>query len=40
MNKRFTLTEEERKEIRKNYFFEQKTSEERRFCHKGNTKTL
>jgi hypothetical protein len=40
MNKRFTLTEEERKEIRKNYFFEQKTSEEMRFCHKGNTKSL
>jgi hypothetical protein len=40
MNKRFIITEEEKQEIRKHYFFEQKTSEERRFCHKGNTKTL
>lgn len=39
MNKRFNLTEEEKKEIRKNYFFEQKEGE-RHFCHKGNTKTL
>jgi hypothetical protein len=41
MNKRFILTEEEKKEIRKNYFFEQnETSEDRKFCHKGNTKQL
>lgn len=39
MNKRFILTEEEREEIRKKYFFEQK-EDERHFCHKGNTKTL
>lgn len=42
MNRRFILTEEERKNIRSQYFFEQSTSksEEKRFCHKGNTKTL
>ena len=42
MNRRFILTEEERKNIRGQYFFEQSTSksEEKRFCHKGNTKTL
>lgn len=40
MNKRFILTEEEKQEIRKKYFFEAKTSEEKRFCHKGNVKTL
>jgi len=40
MNKRFILTEEERKNIRSQYFFESQTSEEKRFCHKGNTKTL
>jgi hypothetical protein len=42
MNRRFTITEEEKKSIRSQYFFEQSTpkSEEKRFCHKGNTKTL
>ena len=40
MNKRFILTEEEKKEIRKKYFFEQTESEDRKFCHKGNTKQL
>ena len=40
MNKRFIITEEEKNEIRKNYFYEQKTSEDKRFCHKGNTKNL
>jgi hypothetical protein len=41
MNKRFVITEEERQEIRKKYFFEQnEKSEDRKFCHKGNTKTL
>ena len=41
MKNRFILTETEREEIRKKYFFEQKSSaDERKFCHKGNTKTL
>lgn len=40
MNKRFIITEEERKNIRNQYFFEGSKQEERRFCHKGNTKTL
>jgi hypothetical protein len=40
MSKRFFITEEEKKEIRKNYFFEQKTPEQKRFCHQGNTKSL
>jgi hypothetical protein len=40
MNKRFIITEEERQEIRKKYFFEQTESEDRKFCHKGNTKQL
>jgi hypothetical protein len=41
MNKRFVITENERNEIRNQYFFEQKSSsDERKFCHKGNTKTL
>ena len=40
MNRRFILTEEERNSIRNQYFFEQSKSEEKRFCHKGNTKTL
>ena len=40
MNKRFIVTEEERKNIMKQYFFEAQSSEEKRFCHKGNTKTL
>ena len=40
MNKRFFLTEDEKNNIRKNYFYEQKTPEQKRFCHKGNTKTL
>lgn len=40
MSKRFFLTEDEKNDIRKNYFYEQKTPEEKRFCHKGNTKSL
>jgi Mor family transcriptional regulator len=41
MERRFILTEEERKNIRKQYFFEQSGEKtEKRFCHKGNTKTL
>ncbi len=40
MGKRFILTEEERKSIRSHYFFENENSEEKMFCHKGNTKTL
>jgi hypothetical protein len=40
MNKRFVVTEEEKAQIRKNYFFESEGKEERMFCHKGNTKTL
>lgn len=41
MNRRFILTEEEKQDIRKKYFFEQsEKTEERNFCHKGNTKTL
>jgi hypothetical protein len=41
MERRFILTEEEKKDIRKKYFFEQSTEKtEKRFCHKGNTKSL
>lgn len=42
MNRRFIITEEEKKSIRGQYFFEQSDSskEEKRFCHKGNTKNL
>jgi hypothetical protein len=40
MNKRFVISENEREEIRKNYFFEQKNTSEEKFCHKGNTKPL
>jgi hypothetical protein len=42
MNRRFILTEEEKKNIRRQYFFEQSSSksEQKRFCHKGNTKSL
>ena len=42
MNKRFVISEEEKKEIRKKYFFEQAQPKdaEQLFCHKGNTKTL
>jgi hypothetical protein len=42
MNRRFILTEEEKKSIRKQYFFEESSakSDQKRFCHKGNTKTL
>lgn len=41
MNRRFIISEEEKKSIRQKYFFEQSTkSEEKRFCHKGNTKSL
>ena len=41
MERRFIVTEEEKKNIRKQYFFEQSTEKtEKRFCHKGNTKSL
>ena len=41
MNRRFVITEEEKNQIRKNYFFEADTNkEQKRFCHKGNTKSL
>jgi hypothetical protein len=42
MNRRFILTEEEKKSIRGQYFFEQSSakSDQKRFCHKGNTKSL
>lgn len=40
MSKRFQLTEEEKKQIRKNYFFEQNSSEDKKFCHSGNVKSL
>lgn len=41
MNKRFVVTEEEKNQIRKNYFFESNgEKEQRKFCHKGNTKSL
>lgn len=41
MSKRFTLTEDEKKEIRNFYFNEQtETKEDRKFCHAGNTKSL
>lgn len=42
MSKKFFLTEEEKQEIRKKYFFEQSEikKEDGRFCHKGNTKSL
>ena len=41
MGRSFLLTEEEKNQIRGYYFFEQdEKSEEKRFCHKGNTKTL
>jgi hypothetical protein len=38
---KFQITEEEKKEIRKNYFFEQsETKGDRKFCHSGNVKSL
>lgn len=41
MGKSFLLTEEERNQIRGYYFFEQsEKTEDKRFCHKGNTKSL
>jgi len=42
MNRRFIITEEEKKSIRGQYFFEQSSakSDQKRFCHKGNTKSL
>lgn len=40
MGKNFLITEEEKNRIRNYYFFEQSDNEERRFCHKGNTKSL
>jgi len=38
--KKFVITEEEKKQIRKNYFFEQNSSEDKKFCHSGNVKSL
>ena len=42
MNRRFIITEEEKKSIRGQYFFEESSSKsgQKRFCHKGNTKSL
>lgn len=41
MGKRFQLTESERESIKKLYISEeQKTDEDRKFCHGGNTKSL
>lgn len=41
MSKRFQLLESEVEEIRKKYFFEQsELSDNKRFCHSGNVKTL
>lgn len=41
MSKKFQLTEEERKEIRKYYnLSEDEQKEDRKFCHAGNTKSL
>ena len=42
MSKRFQLTEQEVKDIRKKYFFEQSESKEseKKFCHSGNVKSL
>lgn len=38
---KFQITEEEKKEIRKNYFFEQSEKKgDRKFCHSGNVKSL
>jgi len=38
---KFQITEEEKKEIRKNYFFEQSENKgDRKFCHSGNVKSL
>lgn len=40
MNRRFIVTEEEKKKIRSQYFFENSKQEDKRFCHKGNVKSL
>lgn len=41
MSKKFFITEEEKKEIRKFYQInEDKNEEDRKFCHAGNTKSL
>ena len=41
MSKRFVLTEEEKQSIKKLYMIEQsEQKDDRKFCHKGNTKTL
>lgn len=41
MERRFIITEEEKKDIRKKYFFEQSSGmSQKKFCHKGNTKSL
>lgn len=40
MNRRFIVTEEEKKKIRSQYFFENSKQEDKKFCHKGNVKTL
>lgn len=40
MSKRFIITEEEKSQIRKKYFFEQSEVSDKKFCHSGNVKTL
>ena len=40
MSKRFIISEEEKSQIRKNYFFEQSEGSDKKFCHSGNVKTL
>lgn len=40
MNRRFIVTEEEKKKIRSQYFFENSKQEDKKFCHKGNVKSL
>ena len=40
MSKRFIISEEEKSQIRKNYFFEQSEVSDKKFCHSGNVKTL
>ena len=39
MSKKFQITESERKDIRNQYFFEQKDGS-KKFCHSGNVKSL
>ena len=40
MSKRFIISEEEKSQIRKKYFFEQSEVSDKKFCHSGNVKTL